>query len=108
MGRFAFVGLSQVRETAIFSGLPITEQEDRSSGVWVVDTDCGEVVAFLRFDGSVREIFAVSVLHNIRFPELVVDDQQLLSDAFVLPEVEGRFGVVSNDTSKRMQTVSAP
>lgn len=108
VGRFAFVGLSQVRETAIFSGLPITEQEERSSGVWVVDTDCGEVVAFLRFDASVREIFAVSVLHNIRFPELVVDDQQLLSDAFVLPEVKGRFGVVSNDLSKRMQTVSAP
>src|SRR5205807_1649865 len=38
-GRFAFVGLSQVRERAVFSGLPITERPtERNCGVWVVDT----------------------------------------------------------------------
>ena len=26
-GRFAFVGLSQVRESAVFSGIPITERD---------------------------------------------------------------------------------
>ena len=38
-GRLAFVGLSQVRETAVFSGIPITERplSERTCGVWVVD-----------------------------------------------------------------------
>ncbi len=84
-GRYAFVGLSQVRETAVFSGLPITELDERASGVWVIDIDAMQVAAFLRFDGSVREIFAVQVIPQIRFPELVVDDPRTLADAFILP-----------------------
>ncbi len=37
-GPLAFVGLSQVRETAVFSGIPITEPaRERHCGVWVVD-----------------------------------------------------------------------
>src|SRR5204862_5909922 len=34
-GPYAFIGLSQVRETAVFSGLPITERlKERICGVW--------------------------------------------------------------------------
>src|SRR5690606_16829393 len=46
-GPLAFVGLSQVRESAIFSGFPLAERlEDRICGVWVVNIDTGEVIAF--------------------------------------------------------------
>jgi len=39
VGPLAFVGLSQVRETAVFGGVPITESGgERASGLWVVDT----------------------------------------------------------------------
>ncbi len=93
-GKYAFVGLSQVRESAVFSGLPITEQDERYSGVWVVDLESGQIAAFLRFDGAVREIFAVTLLPNIRFPELVVDDAKMLSDAFVLPEPNQFVGAI--------------
>src|SRR5262249_32537826 len=44
-GHLAFVGLSQVRETAVFSGLPLTERaEERTCGVWVVDLRDGQTV----------------------------------------------------------------
>ena len=38
-GHLAFVGLSQVRESAVFSGIPIAERAlaERNCGVWVVD-----------------------------------------------------------------------
>ena len=39
-GNLAFVGLSQVRESAVFSGIPITERltaEERTCGVCVID-----------------------------------------------------------------------
>ena len=35
-GDLAFIGLSQVRETAVFSGMPITKLTERICGVWVV------------------------------------------------------------------------
>jgi uncharacterized protein (TIGR03032 family) len=86
-GPFAFVGLSQVRESAIFSGIPIAEQAlaERNCGVWVVDTRIAEVVAFLRFEDAVQEVFAVLVLPGLRFPEIAPDDASDLDDVYDLP-----------------------
>ncbi|OKH14643.1 TIGR03032 family protein [[Limnothrix rosea] IAM M-220] len=86
-GPLAFIGLSQVRETAVFSGLPITERrEERFCGVWVVNIETAQVIAFLRFEDAVQEIFAVSILPGIRYPELINWDQTLLSSSFILPD----------------------
>lgn len=86
-GNLAFVGLSQVRESAIFGGIPLVEQfEERSCGVWAIDIRTGQTVAFLKFEGIVNEIFAVEVLHGVRFPDLVNEPGPLLSSTFVLPE----------------------
>ena len=85
-GPLAFVGLSQVRETAHFSGLPITDVPvgQRACGVWVVNRRDGRTVAFLRFEQGVQEIFAVAVVPR-RCPELV-DDPKLAADTFTLPD----------------------
>ena len=86
-GDFAFIGLSQVRESAVFSGLPLTKSnEPRFCGVWVVNINTGETVAFLRFEEGVQEVFAVSVLPNIRFPEVIDWDENLLRSSYVLPD----------------------
>jgi uncharacterized protein (TIGR03032 family) len=87
-GGLAFVGLSQVRESAVFSGIAITErmaEDQRTCGVCVVDLASGQAVALLRFDTAVQEVFAVAVLPR-RFPELVTDDETLLANSFVVPE----------------------
>ncbi|MCU0702583.1 MAG: TIGR03032 family protein [Fimbriiglobus sp.] len=88
VGPFAFVGLSQVRETAAFSGLPITELpvEKRACGVWVVDLRSGQVVGFVRFESGVQEIFAVHALIGVRHPELVVESDALIDNSFILPD----------------------
>jgi len=86
-GRYAFVGLSQVRQSAVFSGIPITERlaaTERTCGVAVVDWPAGKVVGLLRFEDAVQEVFAVAVLPR-RFPELINDDEKLLSNSFVVP-----------------------
>jgi uncharacterized protein (TIGR03032 family) len=83
----AFVGLSQVRESAVFSGIPLTERlSERTCGVWVVDITSGRTVAFLKFEDAVQEIFAVQILPRMRFPDLINDDPKLLADSFVLPD----------------------
>jgi uncharacterized protein (TIGR03032 family) len=71
IGPLAFIGLSQVRESAVFSGIPLVERlDERTCGVWVVDIQTGETVAFLRFEEGVQEIFAVQIL-PARFPEML-------------------------------------
>jgi uncharacterized protein (TIGR03032 family) len=87
VGEFAFVGLSQVRESAVFSGIPITERltpEQRTCGVCVVNLRRGEPVALLKFTSGVQEVFAVAPLPS-RFPDLINDDEKLLESAFVVP-----------------------
>jgi uncharacterized protein (TIGR03032 family) len=87
VGDLAFVGLSQVRESAVFSGIPITERlapEERTCGVCVVDLRRGEVVALLKFTSGVQEVFAVAVLPR-RYPDLINDDEKRLESSFVVP-----------------------
>ena len=86
-GPLAFIGLSQVRESAVFSGLPVIEKSpERICGVWAVNIETAEVLGFLKFEGDVQEIFSVGVLPDIRFPELIDRDETLLQNAFVLPD----------------------
>jgi uncharacterized protein (TIGR03032 family) len=88
-GNLAFVGLSQVRESAVFSGMPITERlsaQERTCGVCVIDLRTGQVVALLRFETAVQEVFAVAVLRGRRYPDLINDDNTLLENSFVVPD----------------------
>ena len=87
VGPLAFIGLSQVRESATFSGIPLVERlTERTCGVWVVNIQTGQTVGFIRFETGVREIFAVQVLHNSRFPELLEWGHEQMSKSYVLPE----------------------
>jgi uncharacterized protein (TIGR03032 family) len=87
LGPLAFIGLSQVRESAVFSGIPLVERlQERTCGVWVVRIDTGVTVAFVRFEDAVQEIFAVEALPGIRFPDVVNHDLELIGSSYVLPE----------------------
>lgn len=86
-GPLAFIGLSQVRESAVFSGIPLVKRlKERTCGVWVVHIETGETLGFLRFEAGVQEIFAVQVLPGIRFPEMLEWGDQKLSHSYVLPD----------------------
>ncbi|MDF0555340.1 TIGR03032 family protein [Kamptonema sp. UHCC 0994] len=83
----AFIGLSQIRETAVFSGLPITKSlTERNCGVWVVNINTGEIIAFLRFEDGVQEIFAIGIIPGFLFPEVINWDEQLLGTTYILPD----------------------
>lgn len=85
-GPLAFIGLSQVRETAVFSGIPLVERlQERTCGVWVVNVESGETVAFLRFEEGVQEIFAVQIVPS-RFPEMLEFGDQTINHSYVLPD----------------------
>jgi uncharacterized protein (TIGR03032 family) len=86
-GPLAFIGLSQVRESATFSGIPLVDRlEERTCGVWVVDLRNGQTLGFLRFEEGVQEIFAVQVLQDMRFPEMLEWGDKRLAHSYVLPD----------------------
>ena len=87
LGSLAFIGLSQVRESAVFSGIPLVERlSERTCGVWVVHIESGQTIGFLRFEAGVQEIFAVQVLQGIRFPELMEWTDERMAHSYVLPD----------------------
>ena len=68
-GQFAFVGLSRIRETSVFGGVPIAERRDElKCGVGVVDLLSGRTVAVFQFYSGVTEIFAVEAAVNAVCP----------------------------------------
>src|SRR5262249_368905 len=83
-GPYAFVGVSQVRES-VFRGLPIVQRPHRSCGVWAVDTRTGSVVGSLEFTGAVQEVFDGQLLRGLRWPAVAESDDPLLDRSFVLP-----------------------
>lgn len=84
--RYAVIGLSEVRETAVFAGLPLTEREqDRKCGVWIVDIETGETVGFLVFSGGVQEIFSVQLV-PWSYPALLDLDDPLLHTSYSIPD----------------------
>jgi uncharacterized protein (TIGR03032 family) len=87
LGPYAFVGLSQVRETNLFSDLPLSQRvAEKQCGVWVLDVRTGALVGFVRFEGRVQEIFDVQALRGIRYPEIAEPDSDLIATSFALPE----------------------
>jgi uncharacterized protein (TIGR03032 family) len=64
---FAFVGLSRIRETSTFGGMPIADRRpELKCGVGIVDLTTGRLVAHLEFVTGVEEIFDVQVVSGVR------------------------------------------
>lgn len=86
VGRFAFIGLSKIRETTTFGGLPIAEQHDElKCGVWVIDVATGGTAATIEFQSGVEEIFDVRLLAGLRFPAVMGFEKDTLQNTFVVP-----------------------
>jgi protein O-GlcNAc transferase len=68
-GPLAFVGLSRIRETSTFGGVPIAERRDElRCGVAIIDMRRGKAVAYIEFKSGVEEIFAVEVVPHAHCP----------------------------------------
>lgn len=86
VGRYALVGLSRVRETAVFAGLPLTRREsERHCGIYLVDTQSCRITGFLHFTGDIGEIFSVQCLPH-RMPVVLEKDSPLLASSYELPD----------------------
>jgi uncharacterized protein (TIGR03032 family) len=87
VGDVAFIGLSQVRESNTFGGIPLTERlTERNCGIWAVNIKTGQVLGFLKFDGIVQEIFSIQVVQGAQFPAVLDAKDDLIDSTYVLPD----------------------
>jgi uncharacterized protein (TIGR03032 family) len=76
VGRHAILGLSMPRENRTFSGLPLdaalqARNTDPRCGLAIIDLETGDMTAWVRIEGVVRELYDVAVLPNVRRPSLI-------------------------------------
>lgn len=68
-GPLAFVGMSKIRETSTFGGMPIeAKRAELKCGVAVVNLQTQQMIAYIEFHTGVSEIYDVQVLPGLRFP----------------------------------------
>lgn len=85
-GRYAFVGLSKIREISAMDGVPLAKRRDQlQCGVAVIDLRSGQTIAFLEFQSAVEEIFDVQLLYGVQFPEVLGFQQETIQHTFVVP-----------------------
>jgi uncharacterized protein (TIGR03032 family) len=95
-GPYAFIGLSRIRETSTFGGLPIAQRRaELKCGVGVVDCRRGQVVGMLEFQTAVEEIFDVQLLRGVSFPEVVGFQKDTVRHTFVMPPPSASSGVLA-------------
>ncbi|HMF13114.1 MAG TPA: TIGR03032 family protein [Gemmataceae bacterium] len=91
-GPYAFIGLSQIRETSAMNGVPLVERRgELKCGVAVVDLRSGRLAALLEFQTAVEEIFDVQLLPGLRFPEVIGFQKDTMHHTFIVPAGASNF-----------------
>lgn len=84
-GRYALIGLSKIRETAVFGGVPVEKKyPDRPCGVAIVDIVEGRQVGLIEFLASVREVFDVQLLPGTRWPSVAGLEKDMVKESSVV------------------------
>jgi uncharacterized protein (TIGR03032 family) len=105
LGRYAFIGLSRIRETAIFGGIPIAENlEDRKCGIWIVDIITGEISGVIEFHETVDEVFDVQVLSGIASPTVIGLEKDDIEKRCIIGEMNPLAAVTTapGETEKKL------
>jgi uncharacterized protein (TIGR03032 family) len=104
---FAFVGLSRIRETAVFGGLPISDRHaELKCGVAVVDLERGETVAMLEFESGIEEIFDVQVLPDavsVALGGAERGDGESVGEIWVIPPADAPSAAELNERGNALQ-----
>lgn len=87
IGPLAIIGLSQIRESATFSGLPITERlKERICGVYIVHIETGNTIAYMQFTAGVQEIFSIKILNQLKYPDVLEMDNEFQLNSYMIPD----------------------
>lgn len=85
-GNFAFIGLSKIRETATFGGLPIAERLDElQCGIHIIDLTTGQPAGVMQFHAGAEELFDIQILPTLQWPAIVGFQKDTIKGIFIAP-----------------------
>ncbi|MDB4336322.1 TIGR03032 family protein [Synechococcus sp. AH-603-M21] len=72
IGDTAVIGLSRIRESAVFGGLPLQEKDEPlCCGLAFVDLSKGELIGFCWFESGIEELFSVCLIPGFSNPAII-------------------------------------
>jgi hypothetical protein len=82
VGRYAFVDLSQVRESVVFSGNTIVQipRGDRFCGVRIIDMTAGNTFGLVKSMDDVREIYSLQIPNGLNSPQTLRENEKFASE----------------------------
>lgn len=84
-GDYAFVGLSKMRESNIFGGLPIGEQPEKlECAIYIVDLRTGQSAGSINFTKGIEELFSVEPLPGMISPEIIGFEEDTINGIYIL------------------------
>jgi len=88
---YAFVGTSKLRQERTFSGMPIEETlkekgGNAQCGVYIIDTNNGNIMHNITFEGMVKELYDVIVLPGIKRPSAIGTKSEEIRWIIQLPQ----------------------
>lgn len=87
IGRFAVIGMCQIREKHIFGGLSVQQQfEKLICGLAVVDVSTGQLVGTFEFTSGCTELYDVQFLPGTRCPNVLNTADEATRQAFTAPD----------------------
>jgi uncharacterized protein (TIGR03032 family) len=87
IGRFAVIGMCQIREKHIFGGLPVQQRNDKLvCGLAVVDLLTGHLVGAFKFTSGCTELYDVQYLPGVRTPNILNTSDKAALQAFTAPD----------------------
>ena len=87
IGRYAVVGMCQIREKHIFGGLPVQQKSDPLlSGLAVIDLPTGNTVGIFEFTAGCTEIYDVQFLPGTRNGNILNSADEATRQAFTAPD----------------------
>lgn len=82
-GGIMFVGTSQVRASEIKNPTPISQEYDETyAGIWMINLEDNSIIAYIKFDGEIQQIYDIAVILNSSTPELLDVDSSLTRHLF--------------------------
>jgi len=86
VGKYALLGLCQIRESNVFGGMPVQQAFDKLlCGIAVVDLSNGDQVGLLEITSGCTEIFDLRFLNGIHKPNILNRDKADTRDALTAP-----------------------
>ena len=82
-----FVATSKTRDTKAHGDIPLLSMyQETYAGIWMVNLEDNSLIAYVKFEGEIKQLYDISVIENSCMPELLHMDSLLIKELYTFEE----------------------